>query len=67
MTKRGKIILIETKGDHLDNTDTAEKIRLGNLWRSKAGNNYRYFMVFETKEVTGATTLTEVANTIRDL
>ena len=47
--------MVETKGDHLDNTDTAEKIRLGNLWRSKAGNDYRYFMVFETKEVTGAT------------
>ncbi|MCX6212840.1 DEAD/DEAH box helicase family protein [Spirosoma sp.] len=67
VTKRGKIIVVETKGDHLDNTDTAEKIRLGNLWRSKAGNDYRYFMVFETKEVAGANTLADVANTIREL
>lgn len=67
VTKRGKIILLETKGDHLDNTDTAEKIRLGNLWRSKAGNEYRYFMVFETKEVSGANTLADVVNTIREL
>ena len=67
VTKRGKIILLETKGDHLDNTDTAEKIRLGNLWRSKAGNEYRYFMVFETKEVPGANTLADVSNTIREL
>lgn len=67
VTKRGKIILLETKGDHLDNPDTAEKIRLGNLWRSKAGNDYRYFMVFETKEVPGANTLAEVVNTLREL
>ncbi|GAB4039358.1 DEAD/DEAH box helicase [Spirosoma gilvum] len=67
VTKRGKIILLETKGDHLDNADTAEKIRLGNLWRSKAGNDYRYFMVFETKEVPGANTLVDIVNTIREL
>lgn len=67
VTKRGKIIVIETKGDHLDNTDTAEKIRLGNLWRSKAGNEYRYFMVFETKEVEGAYTLTDVLTILQDL
>ncbi|WP_020601891.1 hypothetical protein [Spirosoma spitsbergense] len=67
VTKRGKIILLETKSDHLDNTDTAEKIRLGNLWRSKAGNDYRYFMVFDTKEVPGANTLADVVNTIQAL
>ncbi|GAA4418533.1 DEAD/DEAH box helicase family protein [Nibrella viscosa] len=67
VTKRGKIILVETKGDHLDNTDTAEKIRLGNFWRSKAGNDYRYYMVFETKEVPDAVTLATLLGTIREL
>ncbi|MFC5410760.1 DEAD/DEAH box helicase [Larkinella bovis] len=67
VTKRGKIILLETKGDYLEGPDSAEKVRLGNFWASKAGNNYRYFMVFETKEVKGAYTLADVSNTIREL
>ena len=67
VTKRGKIILLETKGDYLEGPDSADKVRLGDFWASKAGNDYRYFMVFETKEVKGAYTLADVSNTIREL
>lgn len=52
-TKKGKIILLETKGDHLD---AEKKIRLGNLWASKAGNDYRYCLVYKDREVEGAYT-----------
>jgi len=56
-TKSGKIILVETKGDHLDNADSAAKCRLGNEWEKQAGNDFAYFMIFDKKEVDGAYTL----------
>ncbi|MBA5629993.1 DEAD/DEAH box helicase [Moheibacter lacus] len=56
-TKSGKTILVETKGDHLDNTDSAAKCRLGNEWEKQAGNDFAYFMIFDKKEVEGAYTL----------
>lgn len=43
----GKLICAETKGEHLKNDDSREKIDLGAMWSGHAGNQYRYFMVFE--------------------
>jgi type III restriction enzyme len=56
-TKSGKTIVVETKGDHLDNADSAAKCRLGNEWEKQAGNDFAYFMIFDKKEVEGAYTL----------
>ena len=63
-TKSGKTLLLETKGDHLD---AEQKIRLGNLWAGKAGNNFRYFMVYEKRSVDGAYTLDDFMNIIREI
>ena len=63
-TKSGKTILLETKGDHLD---AEQKIRLGQLWASKAGNNYRYFMVYERRTVDGAYKLEDFLNIIKNI
>lgn len=63
-TKSGKTILLETKGDHLD---AESKIRLGGLWAGKAGNNYRYFMVYERRTVDGAYKLEDFINIIKDI
>lgn len=63
-TKSGKTILLETKGEHLD---AEQKIRLGRLWASKAGNNYRYFMVYERRTVEGAYKLEDFLNIIKDI
>ena len=53
-TRSGKIILLETKGDHLD---AEEKIKLGNLWVSSCGRDkYRYFMVYDKRVVENAYT-----------
>ena len=52
-TKKGNIVMIETKGSHLNNPDTQRKIVLGKAWASyacMASHNapvYRYYMVFE--------------------
>ena len=56
-TKSGKTILIETKGDHLDGSDSEAKCRLGNEWERQAGQDFAYFMVFEKNEIKGAYTL----------
>ena len=63
-TKSGKTLLLETKGDHLD---AEPKIRLGGLWAGKAGNNYRYFMVYERRTVDGAYKLEDFLNLIKDI
>ncbi|MBQ3378014.1 MAG: hypothetical protein IJG62_07050, partial [Synergistaceae bacterium] len=46
-TKNNITLLIETKGDHLDNADSKLKSDLGEKWESMAGNNFKYFMVFD--------------------
>ena len=63
-TKRGKVILLETKGDHLD---AEKKIKLGNLWASKAGNDFRYFLVYKERVVDGAYTKAQFIETIKSL
>lgn len=49
MTTSGKILMIETKGDHLDNDESKAKARIGHHWDTLAGPMYRYFMVFQSK------------------
>jgi type III restriction enzyme len=53
-TRSGRIILIETKGDDRDNSDSQAKCRLGNRWEELAGGQFRYFMVFDQKHIPGA-------------
>lgn len=67
MLKSGHILMIETKGDHLDGSDSESKIALGTTWANKAGAQYRYFMVFENKEVKGAYTLSELSQMIETM
>ena len=49
MTSSGKILIIETKGDHLDNDESRAKAKIGQQWDFLAGNSFRYFMVFQSK------------------
>ena len=63
--KNGKIILIETKGDHLDGSDSLQKIRLGKKWESKAGDNYRYFMVFSNPNLPEAKSIQELKEILK--
>ena len=47
-TNNGVIILVETKGEHLDGDDSKKKLELGQLWANNAGpNKYKYFMAFD--------------------
>ena len=51
MLKSGKILMIETKGDDRDNSDSLEKLELGRKWQTRAGSNYRYYMVFTNNKI----------------
>ena len=69
MTQSGKIICAETKGDHLKNDDSREKIALGQAWRTAAGKDFRYYMVFENEEnlLPGAVSMSQFIDTIKEL
>lgn len=46
MTNGGKVVMIETKGEHLtSNDDSRAKAELGKIWQAHAGAQYRYYMV----------------------
>ena len=58
-------VVLETKGDDRDNTDSKRKVELGHKWANKAGDNFRYFMVFDKTEMKGSITLTEFIDKIK--
>jgi type III restriction enzyme len=67
VTTSGNVIVIETKGDDRDNSDSAAKCRLGNKWSGLAGQNFSYFMVFDKKQVQEAYTVNKAIELIKQL
>ena len=69
MTQSGKLICAETKGEHLKNDDSREKIALGQAWRTAASKDYRYYMVFENEEnlLPGAVSMSQFIDTVKAL
>lgn len=68
-TKNGKIVLVETKGGHLGNADSAYKTKIGKAWANLAGRNYRYFMVFpdNAQPLKDSLTVNDMLEILRDL
>ncbi len=50
-TKSGITVLVETKGEHLKNEDSRDKLDLGKKWDLLSGARFKYYMVFEKKEM----------------
>lgn len=67
LLESGITILLETKGDDRDNSDSHAKLELGRTWANMAGEQYRYFMVFETKEMDGAITLKDLLQRLKEM
>jgi type III restriction enzyme len=67
LTKSGKVVIIETKGDDRDNSDSAAKARLGRIWQDQAGPDFRYFMVFDQSKVDGAYTLADAKRLVGEV
>lgn len=66
-TRNKNLILIETKGDHLDNNDSKAKNLLGKKWAEKSGDNFKYFMVFQKKEVPNTYTAQSIIDIVKML
>ncbi len=63
LTASKNIVIIETKGDDRDNSNSKDKLKLGKIWESEAkeithatGYRYHYMMVFESNLIDGANT-----------
>lgn len=67
VTNTGRRIIIETKGDHLDNSDSQRKLKLGQIWANQAGSGYRYFMVFKENPIKGAYMVDDLGVVIEQL
>ena len=74
LTQSNNIIVVETKGDDRDNSDSKEKLKLGKIWEAQAnqlshetGYRYHYMMVFDTNRIDGAYATGEVLKLIEDL
>lgn len=65
--KSGITILLETKGDDRDNSDSRNKVELGTTWANKAGEQYRYFMVFDKQQMDGAITVGELLERLKEM
>lgn len=63
----GITVILETKGDDRDNSDSRAKLELGRTWANKAGENYRYFMVFDKQQMTDAVTLKELLTRLSEM
>ena len=60
MMNSGVLLLVETKGDDRDNSDSKRKLSLGKAWEAKAGSErYSYFMVFDKVPMEGALSVNE--------
>lgn len=64
VTKTGNIVVLETKGDHLTASD---KIELGRIWEAKAGKGYKYFLVYNDRDVKDAYRKEEFLEIMREL
>ena len=66
--KSGVVLLVESKGDDRDNSDSKQKLELGKIWESKAGSDkFGYFMVFESERLDGALSFDDFFTRAKDL
>ncbi|WP_319562527.1 DEAD/DEAH box helicase family protein [Marispirochaeta sp.] len=64
-TRSGKIIVLETKGDDRDNSDSRRKVHLGKEWSARSGDQYEYMMVFDQNPVEDAWSLSDFVEVMR--
>jgi type III restriction enzyme len=67
-TKKRNLVLLETKGSDRDNTNSKEKLYLGNAWASSSGDKFQHFMVFDQDvQMEGSLTLDEFIGILKKL
>jgi type III restriction enzyme len=66
-TQAGKTVVIETKGDDRDNSDSVLKLKLGKLWEAKADGGFKYMMVFDNNPIEGAERLADALRKLKQM
>ena len=68
-TQSGNIVLVEAKGEQLKNDDSRAKLYLGKKWDMMCGEKYKYYMVFDHKdmEIQGSYTLDKFIEILKNL
>ena len=68
-TKSGNIVLVEAKGEQLKNDDSKDKLALGKKWDYMCGSKFKYYMVFEHKdmEIQGSYTMDRFIEILKNL
>jgi type III restriction enzyme len=67
LTKKGTLILVETKGSDRDNPDSVAKRLLGKTWAELSGPTYKYLMIFDKNPPEGAYTLEKAKELIMQM
>lgn len=74
LTASKNIVIVETKGDDRDNSNSKEKLKLGKIWESHAnrlvhetGYRYHYMMIFESNPIEGAMVVADALKLLEDL
>ena len=63
----GITVMLETKGNHLDGTDSKNKLTCGDIWSNQAGQKFFYFMVFEDSPIEGAVSVNTFVKNLQQL
>ncbi len=63
----GITVMLETKGSHLDGSDSKNKLACGDKWSMLAGDRFYYFMVFEESPIEGAVSLNTFIKNLQQL
>lgn len=68
-TTSGNIVLVEAKGEQLKNDDSKAKLALGKKWDMMCGSKFKYYMVFEHKEmeIQGSYTMDKFIEILKNL
>ncbi|HEX8517412.1 MAG TPA: DEAD/DEAH box helicase family protein [Bacteroidia bacterium] len=67
VTKKGTVILAETKGSDRDNPDSISKRKLGKAWSELSGPAYKYMMIFDKNPPEGAYSLEKAKELIMQM
>lgn len=63
----GITVILETKGNHLDGSDSKNKLACGDTWSKLAGPKFFYYMVFEDSPIEGAVSVNTFINSLQQL
>ncbi|MGZ8164229.1 MAG: hypothetical protein ACXW04_01825, partial [Methylobacter sp.] len=66
-THSGRIVVVETKGDDRDNSDSRMKLKIGKRWEAMSDKPFKYMMIFDSNPVDGAESLADALKKLEQM